>query len=902
MKKLSRIPLRAVLLYALMSFSCLAKADVIYVNPAAAGLNNGTSWANAFTTLSGALMAANNGDEIWVVHGVYKPVTQVDFNGSGGIDAREATFEIPDGVALYGGFAGTEVTREARDWQSNVTILSGDIDNNDVNLDGNFIAETTSNISGNNAYHVLYTSNVSVATIVDGFIVTAGSAEFAGGVDDPNQDGGGWYNRLSGAPNASSPSIRNSTFQGNYASSEGGAIHNTSGIAGGAVLSVIENCKFISNESNFAGGAISLGSFSAGNYQLHIINCAFTSNEAYRRGGAIYLVGDHAIIDSTEFLNNKVTVVFPGETRPGSGGAVAMTASNATFNHCIFQGNSATGNPTGAFEGGGGGAVYMSTNEPQTTTLGISAPAFNSCGFYNNVANGNTAAWGGAAVHLSDAGRLMPNYVNCVFSGNEAQNDGGGIANFTRVISAPEGFTPELTPAFTNCTFRGNQAGARGGAIYNDGFVHLGSEILNSKIENSILWNDAAVVQGPEVHNTGNNSVAYSLIEGSGGSGGGWNNTVGTDGGNNIDEDPGFVNEGDPDGADNTPATNDDGLRLVATSPAVNEGNNGAAGLAGVTTDYALGQRILGTTVDMGAYERSGIIIPDLDIYWLDEWRPFDPGCLSCPWSFLMLDRSLQYFVWDGPAQLVVEGEAAFIKGNIVNSKNRKMGFEVYIKLVNKHDWAAWSRKGRTYTAFTFEAFLVAKQTHTRWSFWELSSESYLKGTGEIQGLLKLAHAPSNFKVGFQLGTGANGWDKDRGMSGSFSYVGKLKYNGKSAKIKGIGSMNVDASSCVKDCVPLEDAHRLADAETSGSDALVYKISAYPVPARENLTISSETLSSGKYAIKFYDNQGMLKKSESMDTENGDCTLSLNGFEPGIYVLKLISAQGETLTKKLIVE
>ena len=62
--------LRIFLFCVLLTSSFLTKAAVIYVNPAAVGANNGTSWANAYTSLSSALLAAVNGDEIWVKQGV----------------------------------------------------------------------------------------------------------------------------------------------------------------------------------------------------------------------------------------------------------------------------------------------------------------------------------------------------------------------------------------------------------------------------------------------------------------------------------------------------------------------------------------------------------------------------------------------------------------------------------------------------------------------------------------------------------------------------------------------------------------------------------------------------------------------------------------------------------------
>ena len=346
----------------------------------ATGANTGLTWADAFPLLESALQASVSGDEIWVAAGTYYPTNDYGL----GLGARSMHFELKNGVAIYGGFKGSETGRNKRDPAANVVTLSGDIG-------------TTGNVS-DNCYHVFYhpaALALDDTAILDGVTISGGNADD----DAPHNRGGGMHNvssspRLTGCTfsdnaaddngggmynNSSSPSLSYCAFSGNTAEGSGAGMSNSNSSA-----PTLTNCEFTGNTATGNGGgmynnssspvlrecAISGNSaqYGGGIYNLDhsspsLKNCVLSGNAAAVSGGGIY-----NLTHSTPVLTN---CSFGENTAAVSGGGVYSDSSSPALRNCIFWGDSA---PTG----------------PEVRNANVSAPEFRYCDVSGS---GGSAAW-----------------------------------------------------------------------------------------------------------------------------------------------------------------------------------------------------------------------------------------------------------------------------------------------------------------------------------------------------------------------------------------------------------------------------------------------------------------------------------------------------------------------------
>jgi hypothetical protein len=334
------------------------QAKTIYVDADANGLNDGSSWENAYKFLQDALSDANSAIkpvEIWIAQGTYKP--DEDTLHSGGTGNREAAFQLINGVILKGGYAGFgEPDPNERNTGLYITTLSGDLNSNDG---PDFVNNTE------NSYHVVTATNIEPTTILDGFTITAGNANGQG--HPLYQDcGGGMFNYKS------SPNVNNCTFIENSANYGGGMFNHQHSKPS------VNDCTFTKNLANDGGGMFNQNSIPTVN------NCIFSGNTANDGGGMANWYSRPTVNNST-FIANLAKYY---------GGGMHNNSSRPNVNNCTFTKNSAND----------GGGMYIQ----------YSSPIVNSCTFTKN-----TASRGGGIYNYL---RSNPLVTNCTIADNSGPN------------------------------------------------------------------------------------------------------------------------------------------------------------------------------------------------------------------------------------------------------------------------------------------------------------------------------------------------------------------------------------------------------------------------------------------------------------------------------------------------
>ncbi|MEZ6003312.1 MAG: hypothetical protein R3F33_03900 [Planctomycetota bacterium] len=304
--------------------------DIGLASSGSPGLNNGQSWQNAFHSLNSALSnpLLQSGQEVWVAKGTYFP------DAAGLVDPKEATFLVPNGISLLGGFVNgmsSPTMRFPSDFQR--TILDGVVNSSD------------------RSYHVVTTIGGNSKVTIDGFLVRNGIAKGTATAvqGDPTRSGGGIYSvgtRLS---------LKNCFIRENIALDQGGGLFFSGGESGKRLEVFVS--EFDSNTSARQGGGAFVEYFSGSTVDAsYIYNSKFRRNLAgsdsthqgaydNQQGGGGLAIGERGAAAHIAFCND----LFVDNFSRGWGSAVWHVTtpfapsynSNGVFtwSHCTFHGN-----------------------------------------------------------------------------------------------------------------------------------------------------------------------------------------------------------------------------------------------------------------------------------------------------------------------------------------------------------------------------------------------------------------------------------------------------------------------------------------------------------------------------------------------------------------------------------
>ena len=477
--------------------------NVIYVTPEGTGTKDGSSWSNATPDLYSEMMKDRTDTiQIWVKEGVYYGDTIL----SQGVNAA---FILGKRNRIYGGFAGNEVSLEARAG-NNPSVLDGlnsrrvvcqltDFVNADSTiLDGFTIRNGqdtlagSSNINGpivngndmtgNGGGVYLKANGILKNCVIENCKAKSGGGVFNNGgkiidcsfYDNMADNAGGFFNNGTAILNDSHILRNEAVHQLGY----GGGIHNRGN------LYINENTIIEYNEGGIGGGLYNAGSvimnggdiiynmgksigggiYNDMNVVIHDGNISYNENSGIVSHGSLTLYG--GIISNNRTNGSGGGINCNNGTLNISGASVKITKNTAQTGGGIYLGggiatisagqigvmtNTAPENAEEALEmggncaGSGAGIFVRGSNNQQLI--------FSSVGVGEVIIGGNYASGFGGGISAGISTNLPENVIIC---GNTASSGGGFYTPYSNT-----------SHSFTGCNVLNNKATGYGGGIYN---------------------------------------------------------------------------------------------------------------------------------------------------------------------------------------------------------------------------------------------------------------------------------------------------------------------------------------------------------------------------------------------------------------------------------------------------
>ena len=344
-------------------FQPVAGTRIRYVMQKAQGTGDGTSWANASGNLQQMInnLADNNPQnmpgEVWVAAGTYTPQSQV-LSGT----TYSASFRMRDGISVYGGFAGTETSKQARQkgtmpWEfTNRTILQGSYYTANLSWNTTDRKWTLNSDSRHVVWFAPLPSEGKTAfentTRLNGVVIRGGYAQGGIGATEFLTDrGAGVYvganayvencivteNTATGNGGGiylKGGRVKNSLLYNNNADGNGGGIYVENG---GLVLA-----SMVSNNSADNGAGVYLDhteTWSDGNEhpEYLLLSTSVISNNTSRLNGAVYCNKGGVVLQTTITNNNCPTATDNTNLEASQTGGLYINQYGLIVNSVIWN-------------------------------------------------------------------------------------------------------------------------------------------------------------------------------------------------------------------------------------------------------------------------------------------------------------------------------------------------------------------------------------------------------------------------------------------------------------------------------------------------------------------------------------------------------------------------------------
>ncbi len=451
------------ILLLLISFSAAAQ-EVRYVSKSGTYSGDGKSWATAKANIQDAINdLVDHGltGEVWVAEGTYKPT---ESNESTGGSTLYMSFKIPAGISVYGGFAGTESSKDDRtrvtakpigSVYDHETILSGDL-SSDAEFEWNTAKEQWSASFYGNCYHVVFFAT-------NGFDSTTGRAK---------SNGGGARSALLEGVIIEHGNATNSDINGHPHNAYGGGVYMVDGAH-------LKNCLVRQCVATRDGGGIYMD---GGGYVEH---CAVSDCQSigigtvHGYGGGVCMNGPDTFGAANSTMVVTRSGVFGCVGRMGGGIAINVNDTTGTNKYKLACTSVIVANNTATSEAGGiymnrGGAITQMTvarnkcNGAGVITGGVINGRAASIYCRDNAVIANSVMWGGvckansdiqfASTRSTNSTALSPNVLYTAVSKSDYTDWSGVIKKevmkLTTYNSAADGTKNETEgyPLFTKPT------------------------------------------------------------------------------------------------------------------------------------------------------------------------------------------------------------------------------------------------------------------------------------------------------------------------------------------------------------------------------------------------------------------------------------------------------------------